>query len=187
MPLLKYLNRSDWSSELRQNGDKTGGDGKERHVFTRMQVDVKIQSIKRNYDSYILSLQTQVKGLPESVPNSIIHRQQRGRSRATFSAVNHSMAGLSSVANDDHFISADKLLQDGPQNSNDLVVTRRSMTTYINSSDANAAVQQQPGMLKRMWNRITKRDSDGSKSTVTGAQQLKAKSDLLAVSADDAD
>ena len=76
---------------------------------------------------------------------------------------------------------------DGPQNGNDLVATRRSMTTYINSSDANAAAQQQPGMLKRMWNRITKREGDSSKSTVTGAQQLKAKSNLLTVSADDAD
>ena len=136
-----------------------------------MKVEVKIQSIKRNYDSYILSLQTQVKGLPESVPNSIIHRQQRSRRRATISAVNHSLAGLSSVSHDDNFISADKLLKDGAQSGNDLVASRRSMTTYINSSDANAAVQQQqPGMLTRMWNKITKRESDNSKSTVTGAQ-----------------
>ena len=60
------------------------------------------------------------------------------------------------------------------------------MTVRVRNGNANAAVQQ-PGMLKRIWKKITMRGGDSTESTIAGGQPGAKSADLLDVTAGDAD
>ena len=101
-----------------------------------MQLHVKIQSLKRHYQSFSLSIQTQARCLPERLPRHILNRLQRRRTRKTTVALSKRRRagdhqdGFNDV--DDNFMPADQLLIEGRggvnTNDNEFLI-RRSMTT----------------------------------------------------------
>ena len=123
------------SATRKSSAKQSKNDNENELVYTGIQLHVKIQSLKRHYQSFSLSIQTQVRCLPERLPGHILNRLQR-RIRKTTVAPKRSGAAKNRFNEhvDDNFMPADQLLEDNADGNNEFLI-RRSMTTVTADHD----------------------------------------------------